>query len=60
MAQFLNPTSDLHVGAWRTHTAASTNLWDTIADSGVPDEADYIQSETSRPTTARMCVRWDR
>ena len=59
MAQFLNPTSDLHVGAWRTHTAASTNLWDTIADA-TPDEADYIQSETSRPTTAPMCALWGR
>ena len=55
MAQFLNPTSDLHVGAWRTHTAASTNLWDTIADA-TPDEADYIQSETSAQQLA-VCVR---
>ena len=44
MVQTLTPTSDLHVGAWRTDTDASTSLYAAIADVS---EANYIQSEVS-------------
>ena len=44
MVQTLTPSSDLHVGAWRTDTNAATGLYSALADVS---ETNYIQSEIS-------------
>ena len=44
MVQTLNATADVHVGAWRTDTNASTSLYAALADVS---DANYIKSEVS-------------
>ena len=53
MVQTLTPTSDLHVGAWRTNTGASTGLHAALADIS---DANYIESEMTAPQLS-LCGR---
>jgi hypothetical protein len=46
MVQYLQPTADRLVGAYRTNTGAATNLYQSLADP-VPDDTNYVTSEIS-------------